>query len=140
MATGVQKNEQKHQHRKGAASERKCQVAGCKDKYRAKGYCNRHYRMWRRGLFGKSFYRSCAKKGDKKCTKPEFAEGLCKEHFEEVVKQRAAKRGESAPAAAAAAPAAAPAAAAEAPAAEAPADKPAEAGGEEDAAEAPSES
>lgn len=100
MATGVTKNEEKHQHTKHKARERKCQVSGCKEKYRAKGYCDRHYRMWRRGLFGKAFYRRCAQKGDKKCTKPHFQAGLCKDHFEELQKKRAAKRGVAAPAAA----------------------------------------
>ena len=119
MATGVQKNEGKHQHSKHKARTRACQVSGCKEKYRAKGYCNRHYRMWRRGLFGKSYYSRCAQKGDKKCTKPSFQAGLCEEHFGELQKKRAAKRGVAAPATPAPAAAeAAPAAEAEAPAAE----------------------
>ena len=51
----------RHHNKKGA-----CQVKGCKEAYRAKGYCDTHYRMWKAGEFGKSRYEKCSKEG---CTK-----------------------------------------------------------------------
>lgn len=104
MATGVQKNEQKHAHTKHQSKSRACQVAGCKNKYRAKGYCDRHYAMWRRGEFGKKRYRSCSK-DDPRCTKPAVKMGLCETHLAEVLKAKAPPEA-AAPAAPAAAPAA----------------------------------
>src|SRR5262245_32991093 len=90
-----------HKHVKHASRKRACQVKGCKNEYRAKGYCNEHYRVWRSGAWGKARYEACSKEA---CNKPMSKEGLCEAHWSE-------KRGKQAPAAAAApaAPAAAPA-------------------------------
>ena len=78
MAT--KKNEISHKHAKHAAKKRACQVKGCKNEYRAKGYCDEHYRMWRTGAFGGTRYQACSKEG---CTKPTSKEGLCETHWAE---------------------------------------------------------
>ena len=60
--------------------ESKCTKEGCKRPYRAKGYCNVHYKAWRRGEMEdhRSRYRICTKEG---CRKPRAALGsLCEEH------------------------------------------------------------
>jgi hypothetical protein len=87
------KTEVSHKHAKHAGKAKKdCQVKGCKGEYRAKGYCDTHYRMWKTGAFGKSRYEACSKEG---CNKEMSKEGLCATHFGE-------KRGKAAPAGAAA--------------------------------------
>lgn len=62
-------------------SESKCSKEGCKRPYRAKGYCNVHYRLWRHAAEGmkKTRYKICTKEG---CRKPRTATGgsLCAEH------------------------------------------------------------
>ncbi len=45
-------------------SEKHCKVEGCKRPYRAKGYCNVHYRQWRKGLLPKSRIKKGAKKAE----------------------------------------------------------------------------
>lgn len=89
-----------HKHVRRVARKHECQVKGCKNAYRAKGYCDEHYRLWREGAFGKSRYQICSKEG---CRKPMAKEGLCETHFAE-------KRGKGAEAAAPAPAPAAPAA------------------------------
>ena len=94
----AKKTEANHTHLKGKARAHACQVKGCKAEYRAKGYCNTHYTLWRKGEFGKTRYQICTKEA---CRKPTSKEGLCETHWAE-------KRGKTAPvtAPAAAAPAA----------------------------------
>jgi len=55
-----------------------CKTASCGKDVRAKGYCDRHYRAWRKGKMGKPRYRSCNEKG---CGKPAQRRGLCADHF-----------------------------------------------------------
>jgi len=43
-------------------AERSCQVKGCKRPYRAKGYCNVHYKQWRKGLLPKTRIKQAGKK------------------------------------------------------------------------------
>jgi hypothetical protein len=96
------------------AKETKCKIKDCKRPYRAKGYCNIHYKKWRTGELGKARYKTCGNEG---CRKPLSKFGMCAEHFEAWMKSKksAVVVAEVAPAAPAAAPAA------EAPPAEAPA-------------------
>jgi hypothetical protein len=70
-------------------AEAKCGVEGCKRPYRAKGYCNVHYKAWRQGEMEghKARYKTCSKEG---CKKPVFQWGMCEEHF------KAKKGGEEA--------------------------------------------
>jgi hypothetical protein len=63
-----------------AREHQKCTKEGCKRPgYRAKGYCNVHYKLWRHGELPKGRYKICTKEG---CRKPR-AKGkgsLCAEH------------------------------------------------------------
>lgn len=101
-----------------AVAEKKCKVEGCKRPYRAKGYCNVHFRKWRRGeLEKKPRYKICS---EENCRGQIFRAGYCEKHYQAWI---ASKKGKnkgpeavvaSAPAAPAApAPAEAPAAAKE---------------------------
>lgn len=60
--------------------ESKCSVEGCKRPYRAKTYCNVHYKAWRRGEMKdhRARYKICTKEG---CRKPMVKGGLCEEHL-----------------------------------------------------------
>lgn len=69
-----------------------CKAEGCSSDVRAKGYCDRHYRKWRKGLLGKPRHRSCTEKG---CGKARSRRGLCEPHFAQKTK----KGGAEAPAA-----------------------------------------
>jgi hypothetical protein len=74
-----------------------CKAASCEKDVRAKGYCDRHYRAWRKGTMGKPRYRSCNEKG---CGKAATRRGLCPEHFAKqhskaATKKAAAKSGEA---------------------------------------------
>ena len=55
-----------------------CKAASCEVEVRAKGYCDRHYRAWRKGAMGKPRHRSCNEKG---CGKAPVRRGLCADHF-----------------------------------------------------------
>lgn len=97
-----------HKHSRATAikakKEHTCAVEGCKNTYRAKGYCKAHYVAWREGQFGKARYKLCSKA---ECKKPVNKHGLCETHYKEWW---GARHPDAAPAAAPAAPAAAPAA------------------------------
>ncbi len=58
-----------------------CKVSGCKRPYRAKGYCNVHYRGWRQGELPHPRYKTCSKD---ECRKPVTKKGLCANHLKEV--------------------------------------------------------
>lgn len=60
-------------------TEKSCKVEKCKRPYRAKGYCNVHYKKWRQGDFGKTRYKICS---NESCRKPMFSKGMCQQHFE----------------------------------------------------------
>lgn len=84
------------------ASKGTCKADSCDKDVRAKGYCDRHYRKWRKGVMGKPRHRSC---NEKDCGKAPHRRGLCEKHY-------AVEFGKKRAAAAAAATAAAPAEAA----------------------------
>ncbi len=73
------------------ASKGTCKATNCSREVSAKGYCDRHYRQWRRGKLAKPRYRSC---NAENCRKPSMRRGLCQEHFAKEYP------GKSAPAAA----------------------------------------
>lgn len=56
-----------------------CKADSCDKEVRAKGFCDRHYRKWRKGLMGKPRHNTCH---TEKCTKPRQQRGLCDEHFQ----------------------------------------------------------
>lgn len=57
----------------------RCSIEGCKRPYRAKSYCNVHYKQWRRGKMEghTARYKICTKEG---CRKPRATGSLCAEH------------------------------------------------------------
>jgi hypothetical protein len=92
MAKGEKKAVPSHKHVRRAAKKKECQVKGCKNAYRAKGYCDEHYKLWREGSFGKSRYQICSKEG---CRKPTSMQGLCEVHLAEKRGTGAAKAAAS---------------------------------------------
>lgn len=76
-----------------------CKAENCDKPVHGKGYCDRHYRKWRKGLLGKPRYRTCNEDG---CHKPRSRRSLCVEHFA----KKHSKAAPEAEAAAAPAPAA----------------------------------
>lgn len=56
----------------------KCRVEGCKRAYRAKGYCNIHYKKWRHGELPHRRYKTCSAP---ECRKPITQKALCAEHY-----------------------------------------------------------
>jgi hypothetical protein len=78
-----------------------CKHEGCSGEVKGKGYCDRHYRQWRRGKLAKPRYRTCNAEG---CRKPRARRGLCEEHFAKEFPGKAAKAAEAAGEASAAAP------------------------------------
>jgi hypothetical protein len=46
--------------------EKSCQIKGCKRPYKAKGYCNVHYKQWRRGKLPKARHDTAGKSKKKK--------------------------------------------------------------------------
>ena len=67
------------------AEAKKCKMKDCKRPYRAKGYCNVHYKEWRHGGLGKKRYKTCNNEG---CHKPMHKGGMCAPHYEAWVKSR----------------------------------------------------
>jgi hypothetical protein len=76
------------------AKEGTCKANDCDRQVVGKGYCRKHYRLWKAGEMPKPRYKICTAE---KCRKPRVHGSLCEEHFN-------AQR--SAPAASGAAPAA----------------------------------
>lgn len=68
-----------------------CKLEGCEKGAVGKGYCARHYRMWRQGALPKARYKICAHEG---CRKPRQVRAKCEEHA-----RRPAGEGAQAPAA-----------------------------------------
>jgi hypothetical protein len=80
-----------------------CKAQNCDKEARAKGYCDRHYRKWRKGLMGKPRYRTCVQEG---CRKPRARRSLCLDHFGQVHGKKSKSERQAAGAAAGGAPAA----------------------------------
>lgn len=81
-----------------------CKSEGCEKEVRAKGYCDHHFRQWRKGKLPKPRYSTCHAEG---CRKARGRRGLCEEHY---AKEYAKKPAEGEAAAAQPAPAPPPAA------------------------------
>ena len=84
------------------AKEGTCKASDCARQVVGKGYCRKHYRLWKAGEMPKPRYKTCT---SEKCRKPRAHGSLCEEHFN-------AQRHAPTPAAAAPAAPAAPAASA----------------------------
>lgn len=61
-------------------TSKSCRITNCRRPYRAKGYCNVHYKKWRQGEIegAKPRYRIC---GEENCRKPTFKKGMCEQHY-----------------------------------------------------------
>ncbi len=84
-----------------ASNKGTCKADSCDKDVRAKGYCDQHYRKWRKGSMGKPRHRAC---NADDCGKIPYRRGLCEEHYNKNFGKKPVE-----PAAAEAAPAAAPA-------------------------------
>ncbi len=58
-----------------------CSIPQCKKPYRAKGYCDVHYKKWRRGELPHSRYKTCYKEG---CRQKVFKRAFCESHYHEL--------------------------------------------------------
>jgi hypothetical protein len=87
-------------HQEGTmANKENCKAKDCSHEAVGKGYCRKHFRLWKAGEMPKARYKTCT---FEKCRKHRHGtSSLCEEHF----KAKHGKGGE-APAAAPAAPAA----------------------------------
>ncbi len=74
-----------------------CKANECEREVIAKGYCRKHYRLWKAGEMPKTRYKTCT--GDN-CRKKRFKGSLCEEHWTAAHGKSAA--AEAAPAAASA--------------------------------------
>ena len=54
-----------------------CKHEGCERTSVGKGYCERHYKQWRRGELPKARYKICTAEG---CRKPRAIGSKCAEH------------------------------------------------------------
>ncbi|MBF6559787.1 MAG: hypothetical protein IVW56_05795 [Candidatus Binataceae bacterium] len=72
------------------ANETTCKANDCNHEVIARGYCRKHYRLWKAGEMPKPRYKTCT---SEKCHKARFRSSLCEEHW-------TAKHAKAAPAAA----------------------------------------
>jgi len=76
-------------------SELHCKAGKCKREYRAKGYCDVHYKQWKQGAFGIARYKTCK---EMDCRKPMGLNrfGYCEDHFQNYYVKGQAKPQETA--------------------------------------------
>lgn len=55
-----------------------CKANECNNEVIAKGYCRKHFRLWKHGEMPRPRYKICT---TEKCRKPRFAGSLCEEHW-----------------------------------------------------------
>jgi hypothetical protein len=72
-----------------------CKSESCSKEVRAKGYCDRHYRQWRKGKLPKPRYATCNAEG---CRKPRSRRGLCEDHYVKEYKKKTGTPQAAAPA------------------------------------------
>lgn len=75
------------------ANKDTCKASDCNHEVIARGYCRKHFRLWKRGEMPKARYKICTAE---KCYKPRFRGSLCEQHYAAA----AGKKKEEAPAAA----------------------------------------
>jgi hypothetical protein len=59
-------------------NEATCKATDCDHQAVGKGYCRKHYRLWKAGEMPKPRYKICT---EEKCRKPRAHGSLCEEHF-----------------------------------------------------------
>lgn len=80
------------------ANKGTCKAADCNHEVIARGYCRKHFRLWKAGEMPKPRYRTCT---EEKCLKPRVRASLCEEHWN-TAHGKKAEAAPSAPAAPAA--------------------------------------
>jgi len=55
-----------------------CKAKDCAHEVVGKGYCRKHYRLWKAGDMPKARYKTCT---EEKCRKRRFRASLCEEHY-----------------------------------------------------------
>ncbi len=60
------------------ANKGTCKANECSREVIAKGYCRKHFRLWKAGEMPKPRYKTCS---FEKCRKRWFRGSLCEEHF-----------------------------------------------------------
>ncbi|MBE3604964.1 vegetative protein [bacterium] len=79
------------------ANKGACKANECEREVIAKGYCRKHYRLWKAGEMPKARYKTCT---GENCRKKRYKGSLCEEHWNAAHGKSAA--AEAAPAAASA--------------------------------------
>ncbi|MFO8055876.1 MAG: vegetative protein [bacterium] len=69
-----------------------CKIEGCGRPVRAKGYCDRHYKKWKKGAYGKTRYKPCR---EEDCTARRYQKAYCKDHYYSVFLKKPAEGAES---------------------------------------------
>jgi hypothetical protein len=74
-----EKTKKHHVHLERATQH--CKIKSCKHEYRAKGYCQKHYKKWRQGQYGLARYKTCH---EMDCRKPMTLNrhGFCEAHYQ----------------------------------------------------------
>lgn len=80
------------------AAKGNCKATDCAHEAIAKGYCRKHYRLWKAGEMPKARYKTCTQE---KCRKPRYRGSLCETHYAAVSGKAAEPAPAAAPAAAA---------------------------------------
>ncbi|MBI2608631.1 MAG: hypothetical protein HYW47_03405 [Deltaproteobacteria bacterium] len=72
-----------------AQTQTNCKIEKCSRPVRAKGYCPRHFKKWRKGELPKPSYKIC---GQPDCRKPLFSKGYCEAHYVAWSKSRKVRK------------------------------------------------
>jgi len=77
------------------ANKGNCKAKDCAREVIAKGFCRKHYRLWKLGEMPKPRYKTCT---FEKCRKKRYRGSLCEEHFKAARGAAAGAAGTTAPA------------------------------------------
>ena len=69
------------------ANKGTCKAEGCQKDVVGKGYCTRHYKLWREGALPKARYKTCRTEG---CRKKQTDKGHCADHQKKKAEAAAA--------------------------------------------------
>jgi hypothetical protein len=60
------------------AEPQNCKAKECANEVVARGYCRKHYRLWKAGELPKARYKICT---EEKCRKPRYRGSQCETHY-----------------------------------------------------------
>ena len=69
------------------ANKGTCKTDGCEKEVVGRGYCARHYKLWREGKMPKARYKTCRTEG---CRKKQTDKGHCADHQKKKAEAAAA--------------------------------------------------